>query len=66
VNREVLRNIVIEFGILMKYSRPNKMGVNETYSKVRISLHLLDNFPIQNYLKHGDALLSLLFIFALE
>jgi hypothetical protein len=43
-----------------------KMCLNKTYSKVRIGKHLSDNFPIQNVLKQGDALLSLLFNFALE
>jgi hypothetical protein len=31
-----------------------------------IGKHLSDNFPIQNGLKHGDALSPLLFNFALE
>jgi hypothetical protein len=35
------------------------------YSKVHIGKHLPDNFPIQNGLKQGDALLPLLFNFAL-
>jgi hypothetical protein len=34
--------------------------------KVRTGKHLSDNFPIQNGLKQGDALLPLLFNFALE
>jgi hypothetical protein len=37
-----------------------------TYSKVRVAKHLSDNFPIQIGLKQGDALLPLLFSFALE
>jgi hypothetical protein len=36
------------------------------YSKVCIGKHLSDNFPVQNGLKQGDALLPLLFNFALE
>jgi hypothetical protein len=37
------------------------------YNKVHIGKHLPDNFPIQNGLKQGDALLlPLLFNFALE
>jgi hypothetical protein len=39
---------------------------NETYSKIDIGKHLSDTFPTQNVLKHGDALLPLLFNFALE
>jgi hypothetical protein len=42
------------------------MCLNETYSKVRISKHLSDCFPIPNGLKQGDALSPLLFIFASE
>jgi hypothetical protein len=42
------------------------MCSNETYSKVCISKHLSDSFPIQNGLKQGDALSPLLFNFALE
>jgi hypothetical protein len=34
------------------------------HSKVRISNHLSDSFPIQNGLKQGDALSPLLFNFA--
>jgi hypothetical protein len=40
--------------------------LNETYSKVRIGIYLSDMFPIQNGLKQGDALSSLLFNFSLE
>jgi hypothetical protein len=36
------------------------------YSKVGIGKHLSDNFPTKNCLKQGDALLPLLFNFALE
>jgi hypothetical protein len=42
-----------------------KMCLNETSSKVCIGKYLSDNFPIQNGLKQGDALSSLLFSFAL-
>jgi hypothetical protein len=37
-----------------------------TYNKVPISKHLSDAFPVQNCLKEGNALLSLLFSLALE
>jgi hypothetical protein len=36
------------------------------HSKVHTGKHLSDSFPIQNGLKHGDALSPLLFNFALE
>jgi hypothetical protein len=61
VRREVLYNILIEFGIPLKLVTLIKMCLNETYSKVRIGKHLLDNFPIRNGLKQGDALSPLLF-----
>jgi hypothetical protein len=42
------------------------MCLNETYSKVCIGKLLSDKFPLQNGLKQGNALLPLLFNFALE
>jgi hypothetical protein len=42
------------------------MCLNETYSKVRVGKLLSDKFPIQNWLKQGDALSPLLFNFVLE
>jgi hypothetical protein len=36
------------------------------YSKIHIGKHLSDNFPIQNGLKEGDALLPLLLSFSLK
>jgi hypothetical protein len=50
----------------MKLVRLIKMCLNKTYSKVHIGKHLSDDFPIQNGLKQGDALLAPLFNFALE
>jgi hypothetical protein len=65
VRREVLYNILTEFGINRKVVELIKM-LNETYSRVRIRKNLCDRFPIQNGLKQGDALSPLLFNFALE
>jgi len=42
------------------------MCLNDTYSRVQVQKHLSDMFPIKNGLKQGDALLLLLFIFAVE
>jgi hypothetical protein len=65
VRREVLYNILVEFGIPMKLVRLIKMYLIETYSRVRVGKHLSDTFPIKNGLKQ-DALSPLLFNFALE
>ena len=51
VRREVLYNILIEFGIPMKLVRLIKMFLNETYSRVQVGKHLSDMFPIRNGLK---------------
>jgi hypothetical protein len=42
------------------------MCLNETYSKVRVGKFLSDKVPNKNFPKKGDALLPLLFNFALE
>jgi hypothetical protein len=42
------------------------MCLNDTYTKVCTVKHLSDSSPIQNGLKHGDALSPILFNFALE
>ncbi|KAJ4447112.1 hypothetical protein ANN_09112 [Periplaneta americana] len=66
VKREVLYNILIEYGIPKKLVRLIKMCLNETYSRVSIGQILSDAFPIHCGLKQGDALSPLLFNFALE
>jgi hypothetical protein len=66
IKREVLYNILVEFGIPKKLVRLIKMCLNETYSKVCVGNLLSDKFPIQNGLKQGDALSPLLFNFASE
>ena len=65
VRREVLYNILIEFGVPQKLVRLIKMCLTETYSRVRVGKTLCDMFPIMNDLKQGDALTPLLFNFAL-
>jgi hypothetical protein len=54
----------MEFEIPMTLVRLIKMYLNETYSKVCIGKHLSVRFPIENSLKQGDALLTLLLNFA--
>jgi hypothetical protein len=50
----------------MKLVRLSKTCLNKTYKKVCLGKNLCDAFPIQNGLKQGYALLTLLFSFALE
>jgi hypothetical protein len=66
VKREVLYNILLEFGMPKKLVRLINMCLSETYCEVHIGELSFDKFPIQNGLKQGDVLLPLLFSFALE
>jgi len=66
VRREVLYNLLIEFGMAMKLVRLIKMCLIETYSRVRVGQNLSDMFPVRNGLKQGDALSPLLLYFALN
>jgi hypothetical protein len=66
VRRQVLYNILIEFGIPMKLVRLIKMCLNEAFNKVCIGKHLSDSFPVRNGLKQAGALSPLLLNFALD
>jgi hypothetical protein len=61
VRREVLYNILIEFGITKKLVRLINICLNETCSRVCVGKHLSGMFPVRNGLKQGVA-----FNFALE
>jgi hypothetical protein len=65
VRREVLYNILIEFGIPRELVGIIKMCLNETYSTAHVGKNLSDKFPIQNGLKQGDTLSLLLFNLAI-
>jgi hypothetical protein len=56
VRREVLYNILIEFGAPVKLVRLIKMCLNETYNKICMGKHLFDTVFVQNGLKQGDVL----------
>jgi hypothetical protein len=56
VRTEVLYNTLSEFGIPRKLNGLIKMRLNETYSTVHIRKYQFEKFPIQNGLKHGNAL----------
>jgi len=47
VRREVLCNILIEFGIPMKLVRLIKMCLTETFSRICASKNLYDMYPIR-------------------
>ena len=66
VRREVLYNILIEFGIPMKLVMLIKVCLTATYSRVWVGKNLSNMFLVRNGLKQGVALLSLLFVFTLE
>jgi hypothetical protein len=66
VRREILYNILAEFGVARKLVRLIKMCLAETHSRFWVGKNLSDRFPIRNGLKRGDVLSPLFFNFALE
>jgi hypothetical protein len=56
VKREVLCNILLEFGVPKDLVRLIKMCLNETCSKICVGEYFSDTFPVQNGQKQGDAL----------
>jgi hypothetical protein len=61
IKREVLHNILIEFGVLVKLVRLIKICLKETCNKASIGKHLSGKIRIQNVPKQLDALAPLLF-----
>jgi len=54
VRREVLYNILIQFGTPMELVRLTKMCWMEMYSRVQVGKNLSKILPIGNGLKQGD------------
>ena len=63
--REVLYNILIEFGIPMKIVRLIELCLNKTYNRALVGKQLSYIFPIKDCWKDGDVPSPLLFNFAL-
>jgi len=64
--REVLYNIITEFCTPLKLVRLSKKCLDEAYIKICVSKNLSDAFPVENGLKQVDALLPLIYNFAVE
>jgi len=61
VRREVLNNILIEFGVPQKLVRLIKMCLTEMYSRVRVGKNLSDMFPIRNMFETGRCSIAIAF-----
>ena len=51
VRKEVLYEILTEFGIPRKLVKLIRMSLSETYSRVRVGKNISDRFPISNGLR---------------
>ena len=60
--REVLYNILIEFGIPVTLGGLIKLCMNENYNRVRVDKYLSDVFPITNGLKKRRCFFSIVFL----
>ena len=65
VRKEVLYEILIEFGIPRKPVTSIKMSMTETYSTAQLGKYVSDSFSIRNGSKKGDAITPILSNFAL-
>lgn len=66
VNREVLWDALITFGIPTKIMKMIKLCMNKTRCKVRFNQHMSDEFEVKTGLRQGDALSPELFNIVLE
>ncbi|KAL4152688.1 hypothetical protein QTP88_000521 [Uroleucon formosanum] len=66
INREVLWDTLITFGIPAKIVKMIKLCMNKTRCKVRFNQHISDEFEVKTGLRQGDALSPILFNIALE
>jgi hypothetical protein len=64
--RDILYNVLNEFGIPLELASLIKMCLNETYRRVLVGKRSSDVLHVKNGFKQGDALSSLIFNFALE
>jgi hypothetical protein len=64
-HHSVFLSLIASAYIYSRYTLPT-MCLNKTCSKICIGKYLSDTFPTQNSLNQDDALLPLLFNFALE
>ncbi|KAL4153259.1 hypothetical protein QTP88_001103 [Uroleucon formosanum] len=60
INREVLWDTLITFGIPAKIVKMIKLCMNKTRCKVRFDQHISDEFEVKTGLRQGDALYSLI------
>jgi uncharacterized protein Yka (UPF0111/DUF47 family) len=61
VRREVLCDVLIQFGIPVKLASLIKLCLNEMCNRLRVGKHFSDMFSVKIGLKQGDALTPLLF-----
>jgi hypothetical protein len=66
VEREVLYNMLLEFGIPKKLVRLIKICLNETYSKVHIGKLLSDKFPYSEWSETRRCSIAITFQFCLR
>ena len=66
IDRSVLYNIMLNFGIPAKLVRLTRMTMTNTVSQVRVQNRLTDLFETRTGLKQGDGLAPTLFNLALE